>query len=49
MGFVKTMDEITENFLGTFEFYDAELPTFDLTLSHTRPLRTFRTKHTNRV
>jgi hypothetical protein len=27
MGFVRTMDEITENFLGTFEFYDAEMLT----------------------
>lgn len=27
MGFVKTMDEITESFLGTFEFYDAEMLT----------------------
>ena len=27
MGFVKTMDEITECFLGTFEFYDAEMLT----------------------
>jgi len=27
MGFVKTMDEITENLLGTFDFYDAEMLT----------------------
>jgi acetoacetate decarboxylase len=27
MGFIKTMDEITENFLGAFEFYDAEMLT----------------------